>query len=389
MTNNLNTPAIVIVAFNRPDSLSRLLRSIAKADYPSALIPLCFCIDYQDSATNKEVLSIAESFEWAYGPKEVVHQQFNLGLKAHVLKSGDLTEKYDAIIMLEDDLYVSPAFYNFSVMSLNNYHAVDEIAGISLYTHRMNIIDRLPFEPLNDGTDVFYLQIASSWGQVWSKRQWFDFRSWLKKNPKLSDESRIPISIQRWPDKSWLKHFIGYLVDKKKYFVYPRTSLSTNFGEAGENTQFGKPYFQVPLLTTNKVFTFSEFNTADPIYDCYFEVLPSTIKKRNNLISKLHFAVNLNGLKPLATISEPYVLMIGKSASAKASFGLMLKPIDANVLENIEGDQLVLVDKSFAERANRGTSVQRKYLFEYRYGLIPMKVKFKNFIDVLLAKLKS
>ncbi|MEL6484270.1 MAG: hypothetical protein AAFP96_05420, partial [Bacteroidota bacterium] len=94
-----NHPAIVVVAFNRPKSLKRVLKSVQTAFYPSEIeIPLIISIDY--SPTNKEVLEIAHDFTWKNGAKQVIQHRENLGLKEHILSCGDLSEKYGGVIVL-------------------------------------------------------------------------------------------------------------------------------------------------------------------------------------------------------------------------------------------------------------------------------------------------
>ncbi len=62
-----NVP-IVIVAFNRPDSLKRLLFSLKKAEYPQN-VDLIISIDQGD---NEDVIKIAEEFVWDYGEKKII-----------------------------------------------------------------------------------------------------------------------------------------------------------------------------------------------------------------------------------------------------------------------------------------------------------------------------
>ncbi len=52
------------------------------------------------------------------------------------LQCGDLTEKYDAVVVLEDDLVVAEGFMQYVVAAVEAYKNNDEIAGISLYTHK-------------------------------------------------------------------------------------------------------------------------------------------------------------------------------------------------------------------------------------------------------------
>src|ERR1051325_5197834 len=127
-------PAIVISAYNRPVALKRLLLSLSKAVYPQGnQTRLVISIDHGEEAAYQKVVDIAKAFEWTCGPKEVIEQDEHLGLVEHVFFCCGLTQKYDAVIYLEDDLIVSPAFYTYCAQAFNFYKEDHRIAAISLY----------------------------------------------------------------------------------------------------------------------------------------------------------------------------------------------------------------------------------------------------------------
>ncbi|MEJ7683902.1 MAG: hypothetical protein WKG06_39795 [Segetibacter sp.] len=107
-------PAIVIVTYNRPASLQRLLSFLSKAVFDCSDVNLVISIDYHSSSKHDEVVKIANDFDWKYGFKKIIEHKSNLGLRAHVLSCGDLSEEYDAVIVLEDDIVVSPFFYKYA-----------------------------------------------------------------------------------------------------------------------------------------------------------------------------------------------------------------------------------------------------------------------------------
>jgi len=116
----MKKPAIVVVAYNRPNSLKRILQSISLANYNSQKdIPLIISID---KATNEdEVVKVAKEFKWNFGKKEIRTFKERQGLRKHVIQCGDLSIKYGAAIILEDDLFVSPNYYNYIVNALDFY----------------------------------------------------------------------------------------------------------------------------------------------------------------------------------------------------------------------------------------------------------------------------
>ena len=180
-------PAIVIIAYNRLHCLQRLVGSVLAAHYPEGgNVTLIISIDKSD---HLEVQQYAESIEWPHGDKKVISHTVHLGLKKHVLHCGDLTDQYDSVIMLEDDLLVSPWFYDYALQASEFYKADRAVAGISLYNYQIAENRFFPFHPLHDGSDVYFIQVASSWGQLFHKDKWIAFRQWLRAND--TDEYEI------------------------------------------------------------------------------------------------------------------------------------------------------------------------------------------------------
>ena len=124
---------LVVVGYNRADSIQRLLNSMAKAHYSYSDIRLVISIDHSG---NEEVNRTAAEFEWKYGEKIVLCRPERLGLRRHIISCGDLTEEYGAVMILEDDLYVSPDYYNYAMAALEKYGEHPQIAGIALNNKR-------------------------------------------------------------------------------------------------------------------------------------------------------------------------------------------------------------------------------------------------------------
>ncbi|MEO1486681.1 MAG: glycosyltransferase [Bacteroidota bacterium] len=335
-----NHPAIVVVAFNRPKSLKRVLKSVQTAFYPSEIeIPLIISIDY--SPTNKEVLEIAHDFTWKNGAKQVIQHRENLGLKEHILSCGDLSEKYGGVIVLEDDLYVSPNFYNYVVGAFKFVEYKTYVGGIALYNHKINVHTGEYFSAYEDGFDNWYFQFACSWGQAWNVKQWQQFKTWLSENPELKKSTEIPENVSSWSDKSWLKFFIAYLVHSKKYFLYPKISLSTNFNDPGTHVGQDSTAYQVELANHQKMeFDFSSLEESSAVYDAFFE---SETVANSFEFEKGDLEVDLYGYKPLN--DKPYLLSSKQLPKKQlAQFARSLKPIECNAIQKLPGNELFLYD---------------------------------------------
>jgi len=69
MNNNQYKPAIVVVAYNRKRALNRLLQSIRESYIPHDT-QLIISIDYANN--NKDVIEVANKFDWKFGSKEIL-----------------------------------------------------------------------------------------------------------------------------------------------------------------------------------------------------------------------------------------------------------------------------------------------------------------------------
>jgi hypothetical protein len=211
-------PTIIVPAYSRADSLNRLLNSINDAIYPSNDIELIISLD---GGYSKKVSNVAINFKFLHGNKQVIKRENNLGLREHILWCGEQTKKYESVIILEDDLFVDTYFYNYTVEALKYYQNEKQIAGISLYGHKYNEYADLPFEPIDNGCSAYFMQIASSWGQAWTKQHWEDFLIWYKNNydNSLNGNIGLPGAVRNWPNSSWKKYYSAYLAIKNKYFL--------------------------------------------------------------------------------------------------------------------------------------------------------------------------
>lgn len=338
-------PAIVVIAYNRDDCLRRLLNSLNNASFGNAEdVTLVISIDKSD---NTKVPLVANAFEWKHGTKEVIIREERLGLKKHVIECGGLSDKYDSIIVLEDDLFVSPDFYNYACAALSFVKDNDKVAGVSLYNHCLNVHVREPFEAIDDGYDNYYMQFAQSWGQAYTKEQWHGFTEWMKLNEYRPVEGdNIPDNVSSWSDKSWLKYYIKYIVDTDKYFIYPRVSYTTNFSDEGTHAKSAVTDLQVALASAKKrEFLFSAIDESKAVYDAFFENMKIELSDEYKSAT-----IDLYGYKKSA--SERFLLS-SKSLpySVVKSYGRVLRPVDANIVFDIEGKDLFLYDRNSSASA--------------------------------------
>lgn len=335
---------IIVIGYNRVDSIKRLLENLSCAEYYRDQVMLIISIDY---SRDNSVEEFCNTFQWPYGEKKIIAYQKNLGLKSHILKCGDYLELFDldAVAVFEDDVLPAPSFYNFMRQTVEYYSTDEKIAGISLYSHKWNVnVDR-PFIPMDDGHDVYYFKFAQSWGQIWMRNQWRAFKEWYQKNIGLDFSGlSVPEFVKKWPASSWLKYHIAYCVLEGKYFVYPYLSKTTCFSEVGVHAKTQSNLYQVPLdMSTNKKYSLCKQEDA-VIYDCHFNINNTFLAKELSVLSK-ELQVDFYGSKEK---SEMKYLITSKTLPFKiiSSYGLLMRPIELNIIYHILGSDIFLYDTS-------------------------------------------
>lgn len=381
----MDSIAIVVIAYNRAQALLRLLDSLTNAYYPEGLdIPLIISVDKSDSP---DVENVARDYIWDHGDKYVRLHEVNLGLRQHVLECGDIAAGYDGAILLEDDLFVSPAFFMYTLAALQRTRMVQRIGGISLYNHRLNVHAREPFEAIDDGYDNYYMQLASSWGQAFSAEQWVEFRTWYEehKNDDIAADN-VPVNVSSWSERSWLKYFIKYLIDTDRYFLYPRVSFATNFGDDGEHMGKGSSGIsdlQVPLAGIRSYgqidMHFSDIDESMAVYDSYFENL--CLEHRLPEVVRGQVSIDIYGTRQSAGYKRYVLSSRPLPYRMLESYGRRLRPVDANVLFKVEGRDLFLYDTTKAGKAP-SVNVPERYLYDFR------AINAKEMFSILAFRLK-
>lgn len=385
--------AIIAVAYNRTDSLRRLLQSLEHADYPE-LVTLIVSVDKSNTA---EVEEVAEAYRWPHGEKRVAKHKENLGLRSHMLSLGRYFDEFDALIILEDDVTVAPAFYHYAKACVEHYYDDDRIAGISLYSFSSNYQTYLPFTPVKTQWDVYLMNCAQSWGEVWMKPSWLAFKAWYDACSEDFSTDRLPRCLSQWPPSSWLKYHTRYCIEQDKLFVYPYYSLSTNNADPGVNHQdAADTFFQANLLlAAQKEFLLplvsdKQQDSLQPpaCYDGFFQARFLSVSLG---IDEEELCVDLFSEKP-AKLFRRYVLT-NRLLPYKAvrTFALQLRPVEMNVICGREGSELFLYDTTQPAPPPQAPDRYLCYAYFYQKGFYKVRTMIGPWrvLKLLLKKLKS
>ena len=382
-----NRIAIVAVGYNRVNSIYRLLESLNSAKYEVDNIPLIISIDKSDTTV---VEDYADSFQWNHGHKIVDKHETNLGLRDHMMSLRKWFDYYDALIVLADDIVVSPLFYFYVQQCYDRYSMCDDIAGISLYSFSVNYQKYEIFTPLKKEYDVYFMNCAMSWGQVWMKKQWMDFYKWYLKNQEFTYTDSIPLTLYKWPASSWLKYHTRYCIETDKYFVYPYVSYSTNYGDIGTHHRQSNTLFQVVIQLGNYKKLILPLLEGDSVrYDGFFEN-----KKLYSILglSEKECCIDLNGIRN-GSGNKRYLLTTRRlNYKINRMYGVNYRPIELNVFFGNKGTDIYLYDTNVTIKNNSDSSqilLYRFYIssilfFLRKYG---MKSFFREIFNNLRKKI--
>lgn len=326
----MNIP-IVIAAYDRPASLARLLSSLTNAEYPDENdIELIISIDYSG---DNDCRKIAVEFDWTHGKKTVICHKNHLGLREHIIRCGDLSLNYNGIIILEDDLIVSPAFYYYSLEVSRFYSKSERIAGISLYSYERNEFCDLPYSPIRDGKDSYFMKVPSSWGQIFLKDHWLKFIDSVNNGLDLNIEDFLPDPIFKWPDTSWKKLYFKHMLANDLYFVYPIDSYTSNLGEKGTHYATEVSYLKTKIALKRDNFLFSGYNETYNIYDQFMEWEPKKIFTKDRKFNQWDdIEIDLYGTKPLGKIKKGAMITSRNVLHQERKIPIIFHPIQMNLL---------------------------------------------------------
>ena len=382
----MSKSAIIAIGYNNPRALVRLLDSLNRADYGTDAVPLIISLDHSG---NDEVEKAAKEFQWQHGEKKIRTFAERQGLRKHVMSCGEYLHEYDALYVFEDDTLAAESFYQFGEACIEFYAHNERIAGISLYSHAWNQNANFPFEPIKNQYDTYFMQYAPSWGQIWMKESWFDFIEWYHDNRQLFDtgkNSQIPEVLYSWGDNSWLKYHIAYCAIKKKYFVYPYSSYSTDFVEKGTHFVSNIARFQVNLIQGKKdSFFLAPFSEEAVCYNAFFEN-----EQIAQLYQKKHMdvTVDLYGCQTIVPNSGFVFTTRNLPYEIIDEFALQLRPLDLNVLMKLKGSGIYLYDTS--KKVKKAPAKKRNfYVKRWDYFMKDRFLMLNEILPLSIVKMEN
>ena len=239
-----NTP-IALFVFKRPSHTTQTLNSLAQNDMFIESPLYIFCDGPRNQADVDSVSMTRDIVnKYPHPNKIIIHQDVNLGLAASIIDGvTDLCKKYGRVIVVEDDLIVSPAFLGYMHNALRYYSDHERVMQVS--AHQFNI------DATAQTNKCILLPFISSWGWATWAHAWDHFDAnatgWqtLLKNSKMRQQfdihgcysySDMLFSQMTGKIDSWAIRWNWSVFKKKGLVIYPPVSLVDNIGFDGSGT---------------------------------------------------------------------------------------------------------------------------------------------------------
>lgn len=238
---------IAVFAFNRPNHLARTLEALAACPEAWQTSITLYCDGSRRSSDDAAVAAVrgVAQATTGFASLTVAPSERNLGLAASIIRGvGAQLAVSDRVIVVEDDLVVSPHFLRFMNRGLDLYADEPRVASIHGYTYPTGEV--LP--------ETFFQRGADCWGWATWARGWrhfevdgsrllarlrqrrltrrFDFDGRYPYTRMLKDQ--IAGRNSSWAIRWHAACFLDDLLT-----LYPGRTLVENIGNDSSGTHFG------------------------------------------------------------------------------------------------------------------------------------------------------
>lgn len=293
---------IIIFTYNRLNTLELVIKYLQRNILANKTDLFIFSDNAKKDKDIESVNKVRSFLHTIEGFKSltIIERKENYGLAKNIIEGvTDIIDKYEKVIVLEDDLITSRNFLSYMNQALDFYEDDERIFAISGYTGNLPSLKNLE--------DEGYLSYRpSSWGWATWKKEWIkndwkvkDFDAFIQNKDAIKTFNRGGIDMTRMlkhciegKNHSWAIRWSYTMYKLDKYCFYPKISKIQNvgFGEEATNCT-GVDIYQTNLdksencdFKFNKNIEINEKITKEFAY--IFSYTNKAIKRIKNYISR-------------------------------------------------------------------------------------------------------
>lgn len=244
---------IILFVYNRPDHTCQTIEALLAN--PLAKDSELFI--YSDAPKNQEAQEkVAEVRTYIHTIKgfkniTIVEREKSFGLADNIIDGiTKVINQYGKIIVLEDDIVVSPVFLDYMNKALEHYQNKQRVWSISAWNY--------PLNPNLIKEDTFFWRIPHCWGWATWNSRWQYYRrdiQWVENN--FNQEDIYQINLEGFTDfwdqylgnkngtiKTWAIFWYLIAYKHKALTLMPKQSLITQIGfdSQGTHCKTDSPY---------------------------------------------------------------------------------------------------------------------------------------------------
>ncbi|KAJ4774622.1 transferring glycosyl group transferase [Rhynchospora pubera] len=308
---------IKVLAYNRLAPLKRCLHSLSRAQYGSDRVDLHIHLDHfkQPESKNRsviqeridsdhQILDFLDGFRWRNGEKQIMYNSENRGLQAQWIQAWWPQSNDEFAFIVEDDLELSPLFYQFLKKAIMIYYYDKSnydpsVFGISLQRPRFVAGKHGNKIELDGDTRLLLYQMVGTWGQLLFPKPWKEFRLWYNDHKAKDIKPLLQGMVttgwyKKMGERIWTPWFIKFIHTRGYFNIYTNfgreRALSVSHRDAGVN--YGKNAGPDSDLIMKKTADFELFRMK-PLGElrwynfCFKEVFPGRIVNRLNQLENV------------------------------------------------------------------------------------------------------